>query len=242
MGRAFLPEEDQAPGARPVAMLSSSLLEDRLLGDPGVIGGTVFVNSRPFTVVGVAPEGFTSLCTAAAPDVWVPVAIIGNRSCPTRSTARGTLRSVAQRGWPAQARREFGAGAGRVGGLGSNLAKEFPGVGEPVRSFSHGGRAQPAVHPGQHRRCEAASSVVSAVAGIVVADCVLQRCQPATGAAATRQREIALRLSLRRLARSGDSANWLTESLLLGLLGAGAVAFSWPGWAWTCSSRCGPRR
>ncbi|MBE7499046.1 MAG: ABC transporter permease [Verrucomicrobiales bacterium] len=77
VGRAFLPEEDQAPGARPVAMLSHRYWQTRLLGDRGVIGRTVSVNSRSFTVVGVAPEGFTSLCTAAAPDVWVPVAMIG---------------------------------------------------------------------------------------------------------------------------------------------------------------------
>ena len=38
VGRAFLPEEDQAPGARPVAMLSHRFWQARLLGDPEVIG------------------------------------------------------------------------------------------------------------------------------------------------------------------------------------------------------------
>ena len=49
--------------------------------DAEILGQTVFVNDRPFTVVGIAPEGFTGLSTIMAPDVWVPTVMV-NQAFP----------------------------------------------------------------------------------------------------------------------------------------------------------------
>jgi putative ABC transport system permease protein len=68
LGRAFLGEEDR-PGGRPVAVLSHGLWERRFGGGPGVVGGTITLDGRPFTVVGVLPEGFRA---AGEADVFVP--------------------------------------------------------------------------------------------------------------------------------------------------------------------------
>ncbi|MGH2779910.1 MAG: ABC transporter permease [Thermoleophilaceae bacterium] len=68
-GRAFLTDEGRAP----VAVLSHGLWQRRFGADAGVVGRTVTLNDQPFTVVGVAPEGFRGLRRGAAPDLWLPV-------------------------------------------------------------------------------------------------------------------------------------------------------------------------
>src|SRR5256885_1560633 len=55
LGRFFTPDEDAAPGAHPVLVISHGFWTTRLAGDPGVIGRTVRVNGYAFTVVGVTP-------------------------------------------------------------------------------------------------------------------------------------------------------------------------------------------
>ena len=76
MGRTFLPEEDETENAVPVVILSHRVWEQRFDSDAEVLGQTVFINDRPFTVVGIAPEGFTGLSTIMAPDVWVPTMMV----------------------------------------------------------------------------------------------------------------------------------------------------------------------
>ncbi len=77
MGRGFLPSEESVAGADAVAVLSHASWMRRFDADPDIVGRTVFINSHPFTVVGVAPEGFTSPNVMFAPEVWVPVTMVG---------------------------------------------------------------------------------------------------------------------------------------------------------------------
>ncbi|MGH7711163.1 MAG: ABC transporter permease [Gemmatimonadaceae bacterium] len=71
-GRAFLPEE-ALPGSPPVAVISNPLWRTKFNADPRVIGIPVRVNGNPFTVVGVAPPGYTGAVRGLAIDVWVPI-------------------------------------------------------------------------------------------------------------------------------------------------------------------------
>jgi predicted permease len=75
LGRVILPDDDRAPGASPVAVVSHGFWQARLGGDPGVVGRTVRLNGFPFTVVGVATEGFTGHFVGFAMDVWVPLSM-----------------------------------------------------------------------------------------------------------------------------------------------------------------------
>ncbi len=72
-GRAFLPEEDRAPGSHPVVVLSHSLWEKRFAADPSVVNKSITLNGQPFTVVGVAPREFTGTKFGLAMDFWVPL-------------------------------------------------------------------------------------------------------------------------------------------------------------------------
>ena len=55
LGRTFVPEEDSVPDARPVMIVSHRLWQTKLAGNQQVIGQTLRLNSRAFTIVGVAP-------------------------------------------------------------------------------------------------------------------------------------------------------------------------------------------
>jgi putative ABC transport system permease protein len=70
-GRTFLSEED-APGARPVAILSHRLWRDRFGSDPGVLERSVRIDGTPTTIVGIAPEEFAFPIQS---DLWVPLAL-----------------------------------------------------------------------------------------------------------------------------------------------------------------------
>ena len=88
-GRFFLPEEDQNPNTDAVAVISYTLWQNRFAGDPNLVGKTITINARSFTVVGVAPERFGGSNVGLAPDVWVPlmmqsVAVPGDREVVLR--------------------------------------------------------------------------------------------------------------------------------------------------------------
>ncbi len=57
LGRTFLPDEDQ-PGQDNVVILNHSLWQRQLGADPSVIGKTLTLNGRSYTVVGVMPSDF----------------------------------------------------------------------------------------------------------------------------------------------------------------------------------------
>jgi predicted permease len=72
-GRMFSASDDQ-PGAPPVLVLSYASWQGDFGGDPSIIGSTVFVQTHPFTVAGVAPPGFFGdRVTARPPSVWIPI-------------------------------------------------------------------------------------------------------------------------------------------------------------------------
>jgi predicted permease len=74
-GRAFLPEEDRLAGAQPVVVLSHGLWQRRFGSDPNLIGGIVNLNGLSYTVIGVAPQGFTGAEAGLPRDLWIPMAI-----------------------------------------------------------------------------------------------------------------------------------------------------------------------
>jgi putative ABC transport system permease protein len=76
LGRVFTPEE-QEPGKDQVIVLSYGLWQQRFGGDPNIVGKTVLLSSRPYTIVGVMPANFRPLpatLVAANAQYYRPVA------------------------------------------------------------------------------------------------------------------------------------------------------------------------
>ena len=74
LGRDFIPgEEDQGPGAHPVAVLGHTFWQSRFGGDPTVVGRTANLNGHPFQVVGVAPAAFKGPVNYADVPLYVPI-------------------------------------------------------------------------------------------------------------------------------------------------------------------------
>ena len=72
-GRTFTPEEDRAPNAHPVVVLSHGLWQRRFRSDPELVGRAVYLNGRPFTVIGIAPPSFIGTTFALEMDFWAPI-------------------------------------------------------------------------------------------------------------------------------------------------------------------------
>ena len=73
LGRAFLPEEDQAPLRSPVVVLNHRFWQLRLGSDSGVIGKNLTFNGNSYSVVGVAPPEFDGIEALSEPDFWTPM-------------------------------------------------------------------------------------------------------------------------------------------------------------------------
>jgi len=76
--RGLLPTDDR-PGADAVAVLSHAWWQRSFNADPSVIGSTVYLNFRPFTVVGVASPEYLGTTSDFRPDVWIPIAPFRDR-------------------------------------------------------------------------------------------------------------------------------------------------------------------
>jgi putative ABC transport system permease protein len=73
MGRAFLPEEDRTIDTHPVVVLGNAFWQGRFNSDPDIVGRTIYLNSHPFKVIGVAPSSFEGVRFLFRQDFWVPL-------------------------------------------------------------------------------------------------------------------------------------------------------------------------
>lgn len=65
--------DDDRPGAAPVAVISFATSQRRFGGVADAIGQKVLVNNMPFTVIGVTPPEFKGVDPAAAPELYLPL-------------------------------------------------------------------------------------------------------------------------------------------------------------------------
>jgi putative ABC transport system permease protein len=202
LGRTFLREEEK-PGTEPVVILGHDLWERRFAGNPGIVGQTVAMSGRNWTVIGVMPPGFHFLNTQIK--AWTPLQL--DPATDWRKSGR-FLRSVA-RLKPGVSVQQAQAELDTIGkqleiaypdynkGWGVNLVPMYEQIVGDIRPVL--------------LVLLAAVAFVLLIACANVANLLLSR-------AASRQKELALRAALgadrMRLIRQ-----MLTESVLLALLG-----------------------
>jgi len=89
LGRDFTSNDDQV-GAAPVIMISASLWKRRLGAAPNVLGRTMTLDARNYTIVGVVPESFNlRVWNDQASDVYAPIRQWGHPGLQNRQAALG---------------------------------------------------------------------------------------------------------------------------------------------------------
>jgi predicted permease len=69
-----LGESDDTPSSAPATVVSYSAWQTEFAADPGLVGSTLFIQARPFTVIGIAPSGFFGdRVSDRPPDFWMPL-------------------------------------------------------------------------------------------------------------------------------------------------------------------------
>src|SRR4029079_3655009 len=80
LGRTIGPQDDQRPGASPVAVLSHAFWMRRFGGDPAVIGRWFALEKNQYQIVGVAEPRFTGVEAGRPTEVWTPYAMYNPRA------------------------------------------------------------------------------------------------------------------------------------------------------------------
>jgi hypothetical protein len=75
LGRGFLESEDQAVGRDAVVVLGHDYWVSQFNANPSVIGTTIWINSVPCSIIGVAPEQFTGIDQFVKPSLFVPLSM-----------------------------------------------------------------------------------------------------------------------------------------------------------------------
>jgi len=76
LGRGFLPADDEKPGGAPIVVISHRLWQTHFAGNPDIVGHTIEINQRSYTIVGVAPAVFQGTQTGLRSEIWVPIMMV----------------------------------------------------------------------------------------------------------------------------------------------------------------------
>ncbi len=228
LGRFFSPEEkNDALNTHAVVVISHGYWKSQYHGDPQAIGATLRINRTPFTIIGVAPEGFHGSMAGLDLELWAPITMYGQIT----HTGTWMLRDRHTRNFVAMARLKPGVtiaqARAEAQALGDRMAVADADTNQGISATvlpvwqSHFGTQSIILTP--ITILMGASGVVLLIVCANLANLLLAR-------AAGRQKEFSIRLALGakpvRLAQQ-----LLTESLLLALAGslAGLLVASWLG-------------
>ncbi|HYL75786.1 MAG TPA: ABC transporter permease [Bryobacteraceae bacterium] len=226
LGRTFLPEENQTPGAHPVIVLSFPFWQRRFNSDPLILGRVLKLNKTDFTIVGVTPKEFIGTANPPViPDFWAPLMMQ-----PQLVPGSDWLNEAANHQFQILARPRPGIGRKQAQSEAQILALQF-GSTYTELDKTVALTLAPAVFFGgtDDIRFQAFVALLMVVVGMVLLVACANLANMLLARAAGRQREIGVRLALganrRRVIRQ-----LLTENILLALLG-GAVGLIFSVWA-----------
>jgi predicted permease len=208
VGRDFSRAEDRTPGIDGIVMLGHALWQRRFGGDPNLLGQVVRLSGVPYTVVGILPPGFRGLTGEA--EAWIPLMTL----------PADELNQKWSHSYYAVARRKAGVSdeqaRSAVTVLGNRIDAAIP---DPRGVSKYGAMAlslqASRVDPLIRR---SALVLLGAVAFVLLIGCV-NLANLILARAATRQREVAIRLAM-GATRARLVRQFLTESLILASVGA----------------------
>lgn len=216
-GRA-LASEDGREGAAPVAVLSESLWRSRFASNPEVIGQSIALDRRSFTIVGILPASFRYPDGAAHQDVWIPVIqdpLFGPLTQRPGTRVLGGIARLKPGVSLTQAQAEMNMIAARLAAQYPEQDSGFTLKVQPYRQAVIGSVESPLLI------LLGAVGLILLISCANIANLLLSR-------ATSRVREVAVRLAL-GASRARIIRQMLTESAVLGLIGgaAGVLIAAW---------------
>ena len=222
-GRWFTPEEADPDTVHRLAVLGHSMWQRRG-ADPQVIGSEIALNGTPYTIVGVAPEGFGGFTSVFAPDLFIPLSALGDLSSSSDSRS-GSLAdrknsSLMVIGRLAEGSTRESAGI-EVASIGSQLAEEWPVIHERLTFEVHPlSRSSVSTDPTNDTSMTILSTLLLAMSFAILLVAALNLSTMQAARSAARRSEMAIRLALGG-GRATIVRQVLTEGFLLAIVGGG---------------------
>ena len=218
LGRAILPEDDVARGGHPVVMLSYGYWQRAFGADPQVVGRTLQLGGRGYTVIGVAPSQYRGGFPLLTPAFYVPMAmaneLMGVNMLDQRDSHSFFVRARLASG-VTRAQAEHAASL-----VADSLTRVRPEGWVPGERFSFVPTSEVQIYPGVDPLLRAASLLLVGVVGLVVLLACTNLASVLLARALDRGKEVAVRRAL------GATRGTLIRQLLVesGLLGLGGAA------------------
>lgn len=224
VGRAFSPEEETPGRASPVAIVSNNYWKRKGL-DPALLGSAIRIDGRPYTVIGIMPEGFTGTAQIFSPEIFLPLGVYDQVANDFETENKSKLDDRAARQLMIVGRLKPGmtsAGAApALKTLAANLERTWP-VEQKDQTFMVAplSRFSLSTSPSSGRNIKRLAPLLFGMSGVVLLVACLNLANMLLARGAARRKEIAIRLAL-------GSSRWrvvrqlLVEGLVLALTGSG---------------------
>jgi predicted permease len=237
LGRLIGPEDDRTPSAHPVAVLSYGYWQRRFGSDPAIVGKDVILNNNPIRVIGITPPRFYGTEIARNPDIRVPMMM----ATVFRPVPANRLQNPRHRWMTVMARRKPEVTVAQAQAsldilYQQVLAAELSELGSSVnahdreRALASRIQLEPGNQGFAHLRGEMERPLLLmfCVTGIVLLVACANLANLLLARNAKRKQEISVRLAI-GASRGRLIRQWLTESLLLSVLGgcAGILVAYW---------------
>jgi predicted permease len=232
-GREFTAAEAQPQSDERVVIVGHQFARKAGAAPQDVLGRTVRLNALDYTIVGVAPEGFSGTMALVAPEFWLPLGVYARVTDEMFRDGSSNLNDPNNHALMLVGRLRPGLDVDRARPLVEGLSTSFA-ASDPVANKDHGlvidrlSRTSISTRPQDDAELTVLSAMLMGMASLVLLIACLNLTNMLLARGSARRKEIALRLALGS-GRARVVGQLLAESLVLAAAGsvAGLLLATW---------------